>query len=143
MEVEPGVKLICMGDFNGRMKILETRIESDQNGKMIEEWINQGLHHLNQSEKFTGTYRYGTPGKPKSAIDHILVNCEMKEKFSGMSIDEIAEEINMSDHNLLRAWFKIGRGETIKWEKKSYEIRSWYKKMTNHGKKWKKTYYPE
>ena len=51
----------------------------------------------------------------------------MKEKFKGMNIDENAEEINMSDHNLLRAWFKIGRGETIKWEKKRYEIRTWYR----------------
>ena len=79
-----------MGDFNGRMKILEPRIESEQNGKMIEEWINQGQHHLNQLKKYTGTYTYGRPGKPKSAIDHILVNSEMEEKFKGMNIDENA-----------------------------------------------------
>ena len=106
MEVEPGVKLVCMGDFNGRMKILEPRIESDQNGKMIEEQINQGWHHLNQLETCTGAYTYGRPGSPKSAIDHILVNSEMEEKFKDMNIDENAEEINMSTHNLLRAWFK-------------------------------------
>ena len=44
-----------------------------------------------------------------------------------MNIDENAEDINMSDHNLLRAWFRIGRGEMIKWEKKRYEIRTWYR----------------
>jgi len=59
------------------MKILEPRIESDQNGKMIEEWLHQGLHHLNQSEKCTGTFTYSRPGKLKSAIDHILVNSGM------------------------------------------------------------------
>ena len=43
----------------------------------------------------------------------------MEEKFKGMNIDKNAEVINMSDHNLLRAWFRIRKGETIKWEKKS------------------------
>jgi len=31
-----------------------------------------------------------------------------------MNIDENAKEINMSEHNLMRAWFKIGREEMIK-----------------------------
>ena len=59
----------------------------------------------------------------------------MKEKFKGMNIDENAEEINISNHNLPRAWFKIGRGETTKWEKKKYEIRTWYKKDEESLKK--------
>jgi len=74
-----------------------------------------------------GTFTYSRPGKQKSAIDHILVNSEMEQKFKSMNIDKNVKEINMSDHNLLRAWFKIGRGEMIKWEKKRYEIRTWYR----------------
>ena len=82
------MNLVCLGDFNGRLKALESKIENDHNGKMIEKWINiQGLHHLNQSEKCKGTYTYGRPGKPKSAIDHILVNDNMEGKFRGMEID--------------------------------------------------------
>ena len=131
------MKLVCLGNFNGSLKVLlEPKIENYINEKMIEEWINkQGLHHLNQSEKCVGTYTYGRPGKPRSTIDHILVNNYMEENFKGMNIDENAEEVNMSDHNLIRAWFKIGRGDTRKWEKKNYEIRTWYKKDEESLKK--------
>ena len=34
----------------------------------------------------------------------------------------------MSDHNLVRAWFNIGRGDIKKWEKNKHEIRTWFKK---------------
>ena len=87
------------------MKVLEPRIEIDENGKMIENWINdQGMHHLNQSEKCIGTYTYGRLGGHRSAVDHILVNSLMEEGFSGMSIlDKNAEEINISDHHMIRS----------------------------------------
>ena len=52
----------------------------------------------------------------------------MKGTFRGMTIDEDAEELNISDHNLVRAWFKIGRVEKARWEKKKYETIIWYKK---------------
>ena len=76
-------------------------------------------------------------GKPRSAVDHILVNDAMEEKFKAMLIDENAEEVNMSDHNLVRAWFNIGRGETTRWKKNKYEIRTWYKKYEESLKKMK------
>jgi len=80
------------------------------------------MHHLNRSEKCTGTYTYGRPeGPKKSANDHILVNDTMLDSFRGMHINENEEELNISDHNLLRAWFNIGRGETTSWKKKKYE----------------------
>ena len=48
MDVEPGVALICLGDINGRLSKLEPHIDTDCNGKMIEDWtINLNLHHLN------------------------------------------------------------------------------------------------
>ena len=131
MTVDPEVNLVCLGDINGRLKILEPKIETDTNGKMVEEWTEKrGLHHLNQSEKCIGTYTYGKPGKPRSAIGHILVNDTMVEKFKGMHIDENVEEVNMSDHNLVRAWFNLswGRGETTNWKQSKYEKRTWYKK---------------
>ena len=34
--VDPGVNLFCLGDFNGRLKALEPKIENDHNGKMLE-----------------------------------------------------------------------------------------------------------
>ena len=52
----------------------------------------------------------------------------MESTFKGMMIDEVAEELDISDHKLVRTWFKIGRTEHTIWEKTKYEIREWYKK---------------
>ena len=77
---------------------------------MLEDWVNDlEMIHLNKSELCEGTYTYGRPGKPKSAIDHVIVNTKMGECFRGMRVDENAEELNISDHNLIRSWFKVGR----------------------------------
>jgi len=94
MGADPGVHLVCLGDFNGRMKALEPKIESDQNGKIIENWINiQGMHHLNQTENCIGKYTYGRPGKPWSAIDHILINNIKEQTYKVMEIDENLEQL--------------------------------------------------
>ena len=66
---------------------------------------------MNQSEKCTGVYTYGE-GEKRSAIDHILVNNKFMEQFRSMHIDEDKEELDISDHNLLKAWFNIGEEET-------------------------------
>ena len=106
IEVEPGTMLVCLGDFNARMRELEPRIrQSDENGKMIEEWVmEKGLHHLNQQPNCRGLYTFGKSEKAKSAIDHVLVNTKMSDCFRGMRVDENAEELNISDHNLIRSW---------------------------------------
>ena len=55
-EVEPDVSLICLGDLNGRLTKLEPNVETDVNGKMIEEWsIKHNLNLLYQSEDCIGT----------------------------------------------------------------------------------------
>ena len=64
---------------------------------------NQVMIHLNKSEHCEGVFTYGRIGGPRSAIDHILVNTKIMECFRGMRIDEDAEELNISDHNLLRS----------------------------------------
>ena len=55
-------------------------------------------------------------------MGHVLVNRKMEETFKGMTIDENAEELNISDHNLIRTWFKLGRRHSTKWEKNKYEL---------------------
>ena len=46
IEVEPDVSLICLGVFNGRIKSLEPKIETDENGNMLEEWVSKlNLNH--------------------------------------------------------------------------------------------------
>ena len=113
--------LICLGDLNERMKTLEPDIETDVNGKMIEDWIPKySLNHLNQSEDCIGTYTFDSLNG-RSAIDHILTNDKLFEGFKGMHIDEERAILNISDHSLVRAWFKIGHNMKPKWEKKKHK----------------------
>ena len=127
MQVEEGVKLIVLRDLNARLRILEPGIETDINGRMIETWVvEKNLQHLNRSEKCVGTYTFGKPGGRRSAVDHILINEDLQSEFKGMQIDENREELNISDHNLVRCWFKIGREKPEKWKKYKTEYREWY-----------------
>jgi len=97
---------------------LEPHTDIDFNGKMIEDWtINFNLHHLNQTEDCIGTYTFSS-NKGKSAIDHILANDKMYAEFKGMHIDEEKLILNISDHCLVRAWFKLGTGTKTGWKKK-------------------------
>ena len=128
MEVVPDVNLICLGDINGRLQIREPNIETDCNGRMIEEWTEKlSLHHLNQSRKCIETYTYGKPGGPRSTIDHVLVNNTMMEHFRGMFIDENMVELNMSDHSLVKTWFNLSKGEKNIWKKSKFEKKIWKK----------------
>ena len=127
-EVDPDVSLICLGDLNGRLKKLEPNIETDENGKMIENWtIKCNLNHLNQSEDCVGTYTFNTKNG-KSAIDHMLVNDIMFTGFKGMHIDEEKMLLDISDHCLVRAWFKISPIQRLKKEKPTYKNLSWIKR---------------
>ena len=42
--------------------------------------------------------------------------------------DKNGEELNISDHNLIRSWYRIGRANGASWRKPSYETRIWFKK---------------
>ena len=116
MEVEPGTKLICLGDFNGRISRLEPNIATDTNGKMLENWSEEyNLNHLNLSEKCTGKYTFHSPNG-KSAIDHVLINEDLTINFIGIHIDEDRTMLSISDHSLVRVWFKLKNdAEPIKW----------------------------
>merc|ERR1711888_480999 len=90
-------------------------------------WVTgKDLIHLNRSEKCIGKYTFGRPEGRRSAIDHVLVNQELNTQFKGMTVDENGEEINISDHNLVRCWFKIGREKPSKWKVYRTEYRERY-----------------
>merc|ERR1712002_1245768 len=115
LEVEPDTTLLCLGDLNGRMKTLEPNIETDENGKMIEKWIPKySLNHLNQTDDCIGIYTFESKNG-KIAIEHILTNDKLFECYRGMHIDEDRTILNISDHNLVRAWFRIGPTSKPKW----------------------------
>merc|ERR1711874_610524 len=118
MEVEPDVALVCLGYINGRMTKLEPNIATDVNGKMLEKWTsNFSLHHLNLTDNCIGTYTFNS-NKGKSAIDHILVNNLLYADYKGIHIDEKKIVLNISDHCLVRAWFKLGTNKRkIDWKR--------------------------
>ena len=58
----------------GRLKFIEPQINTDSNGKMVEEWTEKfNFHHLNHSEECIGKYTFHNRTGKKSAIDHVLV----------------------------------------------------------------------
>ena len=136
IEVEPDVDLVCLGDFNGRLSRLEPNISTDTNGKMIEEWtIKFDLYHLNVTEQCKGTYTYNCK-TGKSAIDHVLVNSHLMNTYRGMFIDEEKTQLNISDHCLVRAWFRIGtNNERTKWKKAKFKEIKWISKKEDSLKK--------
>merc|ERR1711874_895030 len=127
MEVEADTELVCLGDMNGRLKRLEPKIKSDENGKMIESWIiNKDLNLLNETEECRGVYTFTSP------IDHILTNDTMAKKYLGMFIDEQRSLLNISDHNLVRAWFKLNPGnKKPKWNKTTTKTITWISRDQN------------
>ena len=57
MQVEEKTHLVCLGHMNGRLSTLEPNIKTDQNGLMLESWVNDlGMVHLNKSELCEGVY---------------------------------------------------------------------------------------
>ena len=143
MEVEPDVALVCLGDINGRLTRLEPNIATDTNGKMLEDWTSKfDLHHLNLTDNCTGTYTFSS-NKGRSAIDHILVNSLMFANYKGMHIDEDKIQLNISDHCLVRAWFKLGtNGERTNWKKARTKEIQWIKKDEESLKKFETAFIP-
>merc|ERR1712121_194733 len=94
--------------MNGRLVELETTIRSDANGETIKSWTDKGdLYHLNAMYTCIERYTFESQNG-RSAIDHMLANEYMGGKHISMWIDEDKTMLNISDHNLVRAWFKMG-----------------------------------
>ena len=110
---------------------------------MVEEWtLKYNLHHLNLSEKCIGKYTFHN-NVGKSAIDHILVNDRLVEDFKGMFIDEEKELLNISDHCLVRAWFKVGPQPKTNWKKPEFKEIEWIKKGVDSLKEFEKDLLPK
>ena len=85
---------------------------------MVEEWTKDyNLHHLNQSDRCTGKYTFHNKTGNKSAIDHVLVNDMLLEGCKGIHIDENKEQIDISDHCLVRSWFIVGQQQKTIWKR--------------------------
>ena len=62
----------------------------------------------------------------------MLVNNKLYTGYKGMHIDEEKELLNISDHCLVRAWFKIGNEKKTRWNKPKTKEIICIKKMKNH-----------
>ena len=125
MEVDPSTALLVLGDFNGRLTKLEPSIRSDANGRMIESWIEKfNMLHLNAMDTCIGRYTFDSPNG-RSAIDHMLTNGTLFERHLGMWIDEDKTMLNISDHNLVRAWFHLGGDNFSRPPKKPVKEITW------------------
>jgi len=116
---------------------------TDVNGKMIEDWtINFDLYHLNITDQCKGTYTFNSKNG-KSAIDHVLVNGTLLESYMGMYIDEDRMMLNISDHCLMRVWFKLGtNNERTNWKKTNSKIIKWIGKDEKSLKKFETAFIP-
>ena len=110
---------------------------------MIEDWTtNFDLHHLNLIDQCKGTYTFNS-NKGKSAIDHALVNGTLLESYIGMYIDEEKIMLNISDHCLVRIWFKLGtNNERINWKKTNTKVIKWIGKDEKSLKKFETAFIP-
>ena len=118
--------LIIMGDFNGHTGFLGYQ-ELDKNGEFVMELMhNHNLILLNNDTKCEGLYTWSRDNQ-KSVIDYMLVNKKMYDMFIDMKIDENKETIDISDHNMLTAKFKIAQPRTTNTKKKKWDEREYYK----------------
>ena len=125
MEVDPDTLLMVLGDMNGRLVELEPNIKSDANGEMVKSWVEKkNMIHLNTLDTCKGKYTFSTING-KSAIDHVLVNENMRHKHLGMCVDEDKTMLDISDHNLVRIWFRMGNNNYRGGKKKPRERITW------------------
>ena len=112
--------LIILGDFNGHTGFLGHQ-KLDNNGQFIIELMdNHSLILLNNDTNCKGLYTWSRKDQ-KSIIDYILVNKTMYDRFLDMNIDENKEILDISDHHLMTAKFRITNtrttnGKRTKWE---------------------------
>ena len=136
--------MICLGDFNGRLTKIEPNIITDANGKMLENWVNTyDLHHLNTTDKCTGKYTFHSLNG-RSAIDHVLINNTLLENFVGMHIDEDRTMLSISDHSLVRVWFRLGTdNDTTNWNKNKFKIITWISREEDRMKVFESAFTPK
>merc|ERR1711874_925181 len=99
---------------------------TDANGKMLEKWTeDHDVYHLNTFNSCNGTYTFQSLNG-KSAIDHVLANKTLLNKYISMHIDEEKTMLNISDHNLVRVWFQLGtNNKKPDWKNKTIKDITW------------------
>merc|ERR1712030_215905 len=79
----------------------------------------------------------------KPSPHHILVNERLFGNYLGMYIDEDKIQLDISDHCVVRAWFKINPRENKNWKNKGYKEISWIAKEEDRMKDFERTFLPK
>ena len=95
-----------MGDFNGHIGFIGLQPVNSNGNRVLNWMITFNLILLNGDINCTGEITWSSRGLA-SAIDFNFVNNVMYEKFINKVIDEDEEKFDLSDHNLLSAYFNI------------------------------------
>ena len=99
-------RYIILGDFNGHVGFLGTQ-PINKNGELLMELAeDNNLTILNGHVDCNGITTWEQNEK-KSTIDYILVDQQMPKMFHSMNVDEEKEVFDLSDHNLLAAYFNM------------------------------------
>ena len=113
-------KLMVLGDFNGHLGYIGYQ-EENRNGKIINDFIcRHDLILLNTDEMCKGTYTWER-GENRSVIDLVLVNRETYNRVDSMEVDEEREEVDFSDHCMIKVWVKGNKQRREKNDKKWVE----------------------
>ena len=64
-------------------------------------------------------------------------------EYKGMHIDEEKILLNISDHCLVRAWFKLGTNRKVEWKKSKTKEIQWIKKDEESFKKFEEAFTPK
>lgn len=117
---------LFLGDFNGHTGFLGTQ-DVNINGERVLNWIeNKNLILLNGDPNCSGEITWESRDM-KSAIDFIMMNQELYNRFMYMNIDEQKEKYDLSDHNVLSVLMQLSI-EKCKYSNKVEEIT--YMKIT-------------
>ena len=119
--------LLILGDFNGHLEKLDGRKE-DIKGRTALDWpTNFDLVLMNSDKKCEGTITREKENK-KTAIDMVLMNRKLYEKFKSMKIDEDRDILDISDHNLISIEFNARQKSGHNFNKKKGVEEEMYKK---------------
>ena len=119
-------KFVLLGDFNAHLGFLGQQ-HINWNGKMVLDIMEKGnLVLLNGVEECSGEITRSQRGE-ESAIDFVLFNQNMFQKFCAIEIDEGKELFDLSDHCLLTVTIDVNRKKNNFDKKCEKQIIEYYK----------------
>lgn len=100
-----------LGDFNAHLGLIGPQPLNNKGQQVLDLMERYNLILLNNDLNSVGETTWECRGQ-KSAIDFILTNHNLHQKFSSLEVDEAKQHYDLSDHNLLIANFIVHNEHT-------------------------------